>query len=157
MIFHKGKNRNCIKVPNAVNKFFFLMEVSHTNLCFSEVLLSILCHLPLMMFIITLTCLLYGMLIPDVCKTWHDVTCKQRGSGCTKWTDDVFILQMTWQWLIAKYTRVYVNLTLQGCLVLCLKFFGSKKLKNCFLTKEIQPSSGLLCDMYWIWGLPRWC
>lgn len=149
MVFHEGKNRNCIKVPNAVNKFFFFLWKSVILfLFFSKVLLSILCHLPVMMFIITLTYLLYVMLIPDICKTWHDVTCKQRGSGCTKWTDDVFLLQMTWQWLIAKSIRIYVNLTLQWGLVLCLKFFGSKKLKNCYLTKGSQPSSGLLCDMY---------
>ena len=133
MIFQEGKKRNCIKVPNEVNNFFFSYGKKKVILiCAFQRYYCPYCHLPVMMFIITLTYLLYGMLIPDVCKTWHDVTCTQRGSGCSKWTDDVLLLQMTLQWLIAKCIRIYVNLILQGCLFFMLEVLRFKNVKELF-------------------------
>ena len=110
---------------------FFLMEKKVILICAFQRYYCPYCHLPVMMFIITLT-YLYGMLIPDVCKMWPDMTCKQRGSGCTKWTDDVLLLQMTLQWLIAKCIRIYVNLILQGYLFFMLEVLWFKKVKERF-------------------------
>lgn len=54
----------------------------------------------------------------------------------TKRSNGMFLLQMTLQLLIDECIRIGVNLTLQGCLILPLKFISSIKVEDLFPDKK---------------------